>query len=137
MVQGVNPRDTVVRLDRLICTQLVSDPEFYQSCPEYEDLREEALRLHSRYLGLMQNRAGQGCGSCGNRRTMEPAIQAFLLRTKALYDQHGPPGVQNLYRFISGRLGYAPGQLVMYHKVEGQGIQRIELGGQGCRAKPP
>jgi hypothetical protein len=133
-VEKLKPGPQVI-LDKAVSTQIVADDGFYQACPEYLFMRATAQKAFARYMELMDARAGESCNNCGNTKTMEPAIQTFLRHTKDLWDQHGLQGTQGLYRYVANRLGYAPQRLVMYHKVEA-GMQRLELGGQGCQPSP-
>lgn len=114
-------------LEKHLLTQLLGDQAVYQECPEFLFMREMALDAYGRYMALMNSTqpSPSGCKGCSNRKTMDPAIQAFLLHTKKLYDENREL-LKPLRRFLSKRLGYEPVAIVFYHRSK-QGLQRIQF----------
>jgi len=113
---------STITLDRTVCVQIISDPDFYSICPSYADLKRMGMDLYEKYLALSNPAT---CGSCdkNNRKTLDPIVAAFLLRTKELHEQ----GKSNeLVDYMTARCGFVPLQVVMYHKSE-EGLNRILL----------
>lgn len=102
-----NPTKRLV-LDRQHMIALVSDPEFYTTCPVFLWLRNTAMAAHARY------QLSKGC--CGSDWSiMRPVIDAFFANLRELHELD-PQNVECVRNFISAKKGYTASPCVIYYR---------------------
>lgn len=65
----------ILQLTRGMVTQLLGQAAFYEACPEFAGIREDAQARYNEYLAILR---GKECPGCTARSVMDPAIQRFV-----------------------------------------------------------
>jgi len=120
---------TKLVLEHNILYQLLSDPLFWESVPEFLELKDVGDRAH--YIAIerftVPKEISPGCVGCaGLKATMRPVLEEM---SKLVFEwsENSREKLDNLIAYITKRRGYRPSPIVMYHKDEAGHIHAVEF----------
>lgn len=115
-----------LQLTHMIFFDLVGDDQFFNRVPAFHFLKEQATALRAKVVAAVVDRSTD-CRSCGDvRRTMHPAMEAFVLEAVKL-SKDSPDALKPLIDIITEKRGYRPRAIVLYYKDAAGATQTLEL----------
>lgn len=119
-------RGPKLTLTHMIFFDLVGDVQFFNRVPAFHFLKEQATALRDRVVRAVVD-GDADCAGCGDvRRTMRPAMEAFVLETVKL-SKDSPAALEPLIDIITEKRGYRPKAIVLYYKDAAGATQTLEL----------
>jgi hypothetical protein len=120
---------TKLVLEHNILYQLLSDPLFWESVPEFLSLKDEGEKAHFFALEhLMTPReVSPGCVGCTSLKATMGPILVTMAEMVVEWSSNSPEKLENLVTYITKRRGYRPDPIVMYHKDNSGQIHAAEF----------
>jgi hypothetical protein len=98
-------------LDRQHLVDMLGDPSFFESCPEFLWLRQTALQTKAIYD---ENSKTVCCGRAWP--IMQPVVDAFFKNLKELKEL-GQKNVQSVRDYLETKKGVQYGKIVIYYRA--------------------
>lgn len=116
-------------LEHNILYQMLSDSCFWESVPEFLEMKDEGERAHYFALERFLNprKVAPGCAGCTSMKTtLQPLLDKITLQVVE-WAEKSPAKLENLIEYITRRRGYRPSSIVMYHKDNVGNIHTVEF----------
>ena len=116
-------------LEHNMLYQMLADPFFWESVPEFMALKDEGEAAHFHaFERLMKPREVlPGCVGCTSlRATIQPILTA-MSGSIAEWAKEDSSKLDNLVEYITKRRGFRPQPIVVYHRDEDGVIYPVEF----------
>lgn len=116
-------------LEHNMLYQMLADPFFWESVPEFMELKDEGEEAHFHaFEHLMKPREVlPGCVGCTSlRATIQPILTA-MSSSIAEWAKEDSSKLDNLVEYITKRRGFRPQPIVVYHRDEDGVIYPVEF----------
>lgn len=101
--------------NRDILLDMISRPDFYETCPEFVDLQEAALAAYADYA------SGKKC--CGGPvHKMFPVLDAAMARLKQLQAEGNQVALDKVKQFLSTKRGTKYDTVAIYYRKVSAGL---------------
>jgi hypothetical protein len=104
------PRQRQLVLDRAHLIQMLSDPAFFEQCPDFRWLQETALLQAAAYYKSEEKNC---CG--GNWKIMAPIVNGFFDSLRTLHAAD-PTKVQQIRDYLAAKKGYIAKPIVIFYR---------------------